>query len=344
MSALAVAGAVEQRRHMRRIAADPASATLQEPPRGRPVTARSADGTELHAEVFGPDDGETVLLLHGWTETLAFWIYVTEELTRRGFRVVAMDLRGHGDSQPAAAGEYALARFGDDVEAMLDATLTDGERAIIAGHSLGGMSIAAWAERHDAVRRARGAAMINTGLGDLLAEQLLIPVPAIARTVSDAIAVRGVLGSRAPLPRFSTPASYALVRYTAFGPTASPAQIAFYERMLWTCPPRVRADVGIALSEMDLFHAVERLLVPTVVVAGERDRLTPPSHGKRIAELVPDSAGLIMLANTGHMGPLERPHEVSDAIASLSARANAGAEGVAGDAAGASANPSPAAP
>ena len=308
---------------MRRIAADPATAMLQDPPHGRRVTARSADGTLLHAEIFGPDTGEPVLLLHGWTETLAFWVYVTEELTRRGFRVIAMDLRGHGESQPAAAGEYALARFGDDVEAMLDATLADGERALIAGHSLGAMSIAAWAERHDVGRRARAAALINTGLGDLLAEQLLLPVPAIARTVSDAIAVRGLLGSRAPLPRFSTPASYALVRHTAFGPTATPAQIAFYERMLWTCPPRVRADVGIALSEMDLFHAVGRLRVPTVVVAGERDRLTPPSQGRRIAELLPDSAGLIVLENTGHMGPLERPHEISDAIAALSAGAGA---------------------
>ncbi len=304
---------------MRRIAADPASAVLQDPPRGRRITARSADGTLLHAEVFGPNDGEPVLLLHGWTEMLTFWIYVTEELARRGFRVIAMDLRGHGESQPAATGEYALARFGDDVEAMLDTMLADGERAVIAGHSLGGMAIAAWAERHDVAGRARAAALINTGLGDLLAEQLLIPVPTIARTVSDAVAVRGLLGSRAPLPRFSTPATYALVRYTAFGPAATPAQIAFYERMLWTCPPRVRADVGIALSEMDLFHAVERLRVPTIVVAGQRDRLTPPSHGKRIAELLPDCAGLIVLENTGHMGPLERPHEVTDAIASLSA-------------------------
>ncbi len=304
---------------MRRIAADPESAVLQDPPRGRRVTARSADGTLLHAEVFGPVDGEPVLLLHGWTEMLTFWIYVTEELARRGFRVVAMDLRGHGESEPAAAGEYALARFGDDVEAILDATLADGERAVIAGHSLGGMAIAAWAERHDVDRRARAAALINTGLGDLLAEQLLIPVPAMARAVSDAIAVRGLLGSRAPLPRFSTPATYALVRYTAFGPTATPAQVAFYERMLWTCPPRVRADVGIALSEMDLFHAVERLRVPTVVISGERDRLTPPSHGKRIAELLPNGAGLIVLEDTGHMGPLERPHEITDAIVSLSA-------------------------
>ena len=318
---------------MRRIAADPAGAVLQDPPHGRPVTVRSADGTLLYAEVFGPEDGEPVLLLHGWTETLAFWVYVTEELARRGFRVVAVDLRGHGESRPAVAGEYALARFGDDLEAILDATLADGERAIIAGHSLGAMAIAAWAERHDVARRARGAALINTGLGDLLAEQLLIPVPAIARTVSDAIAVRGLLGSRAPLPRFSTPASYALVRYTAFGPTATPAQIAFYERMLFTCPPRVRADVGIALSEMDLFHALERLRVPTVVVAGERDRLTPPSHGRRIAELLPDSAGLIVLENTGHMGPLERPGEITEVIATLSARtrATAAAQAAAGE-------------
>ena len=190
------------------------------------------------------------------------------------------------------------------------------------------MSIAAWAEHHDVTRRARATAFVNTGLGDLLAEQLLLPVPAIARTVSDAIAVRGLLGSRAPLPRFSTPASYATVRYAAFGPTATPAQIAFYERMLWTCPPRVRADVGIALSEMDLLPALERLVVPTVVIAGERDRLTPPSHARRIAEMLPDCAGLIVLQNTGHMGPLERPREISDAIAALGARSSEGVERV----------------
>ncbi len=322
---VAAASALEQRRHTRRIAADPAGARLQDPSRGRPVTARSADGTLLHAEVFGSDAADTVVLLHGWTETLTFWTYVIDELTGRGLRVVSMDLRGHGESQPAVAGEYALARFGDDLEAMLDAAVPDGERAVLAGHSLGAMSIAAWAERYDVTRRVCGTVLVNTGLGNLLAEQLLLPVPAIARTVSDAIAVRGLLGSRAPLPKFSTPASYAAVRYTAFGPTATPAQIAFYERMLWTCPPRVRADVGIALSEMDLLHAVARLTVPTIVIAGERDRLTPPSHAERIAELLPNCAALTVLENTGHMGPLERPREISDAIVGVRAHARAGA-------------------
>jgi pimeloyl-ACP methyl ester carboxylesterase len=325
LSALAAASAVEQRRHMRRIAADPAGAHLQDPPRGRPLRTTSSDGTLLYGEIFGPDDGETVVLLHGWTEMLTFWIYVIEELTSRGRRVVSVDLRGHGESQPASAGEYALARFGDDLEAMLEASVPEGRRAVVAGHSLGAMAIAAWAEHYDVERRAQGAALINTGLGDLLAEQLLLPVPAIARTVSDAIAVRGLLGSRAPLPRLSTPASYAAVRYSAFGPAATPAQVAFYERMLWTCPPRVRADVGLALSEVDLFHAVDGLTVPTIVVAGDRDRLTPPSHAERIAAALPNCARLIVLENTGHMGPLERPQEISDAIAGLGAPAPAGA-------------------
>ena len=324
MSVLAAASAVQQRRHMRRIAADPAGEWLQDPPRGQPVTARSADGTLLHAEVFGPADAATVLLLHGWTETLTFWTYVIDELTSRGLRVVSMDLRGHGESQPAAAGEYAVARFGDDLEAVLGATVAEGQRAVVAGHSLGAMSIAAWAENYDVTRWACGAALINTGLGDLLAEQLLVPVPAVARAVSDAIAVRGLLGSRAPLPKFSTPASYAAVRYTAFGPAATPAMVAFYERMLWTCPPRVRADVGLALSELDLLHAVAGLTVPTVVIAGARDRLTPPSHAERMAELLPDCAGMLVLEDTGHMGPLERPREISDAIAGLCDRSRSG--------------------
>ena len=329
LAALASASALAERRHVRRIAADPEAPALQEPPTGRPLNIRSADGTRLHAEAFGPEAADTVVLVHGWTETLSFWIYVIPRLIAAGMRVVAYDLRGHGRSEPAAAGEYALARFGEDLEAVLEASVPEEQRAVVAGHSLGAMSIAAWAEDHDVPRRVRGVAMINSGVGDLLAEQLLIPVPSIARAVSQAIAVRGFLGSRAPLPHFSTPLSYAAVRYSAFGPHASPAQIAFYERMLWTTPPRARADAGIAMSAMDLFGALARLTVPTVVVAGAADRLTPPSHSRRIAEMLPDCRELIVLPDTAHMSPLERPAEVSAAVLSLAADATEAPSGIA---------------
>ena len=110
-----------------------------------------------------------------------------------------------------------------------------------------------------------------------------------------------MLGSKAPVPPFSTPLQQAMIRYTAFGPHASLGDVAFYERMLIDTPPDVRAAVGVALSGMDLWHAVASLTVPTLVIAGAGDRLTPPAHARRIAEALPHPAGLARAAR-------HRPH------------------------------------
>lgn len=316
---LAAAGFAEQRRFKRRIAEDPERTVLSSPPRGRPVEVRSADGTKLHAEVFGSDDGATVVLAHGWTESLTYWTYQIRELSERGLRVVAYDLRGHGESGRAADDDYSIARFGEDLEAVLAACVPEGRRAMVVGHSLGAMAIAAWAEHHDVEQRVAAAALINTGVGDLLAEQVLVPVPAVARALNQTVAVRGFLGSRAPLPRFSTPLTAAAIRYVAFGPAATPAQVAFYERMLIASPPDARANIGIALSEIELYDALPRLMVPAIVIAGASDRLTPPSHARRIAEMLPQLEGLTVLEDTGHMGPLERHREVTELLAQLAA-------------------------
>ncbi|MDQ6606203.1 MAG: alpha/beta hydrolase, partial [Actinomycetota bacterium] len=298
----AAAGAQLQRRHRHVVERDPANARLRSPRRGRVSSARSADGTELHVEVFGEEDRPAIVLAHGWTEQLIYWTLVIDNLLDRGFRVVAFDLRGHGDSEPAVDGDYSLDRFGEDLEAVLAAACRGGERPLVAGHSLGAMSIVAWAAHHDVGGRVSAAALLNTGVGGLLAEGLLIPVPWLARALGRTPLARGVLAAKGPLPGFSTPVTHALIRYVAFGPTATPAQVAFYERMLVACPPDVRSTVGIALSEMDLYEAVPRLSVPTLVMAGANDKLTPPSHARRIAQELPALHRLIVLPETGHMG------------------------------------------
>jgi pimeloyl-ACP methyl ester carboxylesterase len=134
---------------LRGIGTDPANARLSAPPRGRAGRAISADGTALHIEAFGPEDGPLVVLAHGWTEQLVYWTLVIDRLVAAGHRVVAYDLRGHGHSQPAHGDDYALVRFGEDLEAVLAAVARGGERALLAGHSLGAMSVVAWAEQHD---------------------------------------------------------------------------------------------------------------------------------------------------------------------------------------------------
>jgi pimeloyl-ACP methyl ester carboxylesterase len=311
----AAAGVAIQRRHARRISRDPEYLHLTRGLSGRPLGVSSADGTRLHAEVFGSDDGPTLVLAHGWTEQLSFWGGLIEILSARGVRLVAYDLRGHGRSAPASGGDYALERFGEDVEAVLVAGTREGERAVVAGHSLGAMAIAAWAEHHDVHAHARAAALVNTGLGDLISGHLLFGE--LARWLNHPAASRLFLGSRARIPSFSSPVQQALIRYSAFGPGATTAQVAFYERMLISCPADVRAACGVAMSDMNLWHAVACLTIPTLVVAGERDRLTPPAHARRIAETLPHLAALVELPDTGHMGPLERPRELADALTTL---------------------------
>jgi pimeloyl-ACP methyl ester carboxylesterase len=308
-------GATLQRRHLRRIASDPQRAFLDNPPKGQPLRVRSADGTALYAEIFGASELPTLVLCHGWTEALRYWSLVIRELSAE-FRIVAYDLRGHGESAPAADGDYSLERFGEDLEAVLAGAVPEGQRAVVAGHSLGAMSIAAWCEHHS-MGRIRAAALLFTGLGGLVTEQLLVPVARFAHAVRDPIARRAFFGTRLPLPRFSSPLTYAALRYIAFGPGASPALVAFGERMMVSCATDVRAAVGLALADMELHHAVARLTVPTLVMAGAKDRLTPSSHARRVAEELPQLHRLIELPETGHMGPLERPAEVANALREL---------------------------
>jgi pimeloyl-ACP methyl ester carboxylesterase len=312
----AAAGIGVQRRHLRTVAQDPDYAELKRSRSGRGIEIRSADGTRLYAEAFNEGNaGPLVVLAHGWTEQLPIWGPVIDLLSAAGLPAVAYDLRGHGRSGLASQDDYSLPRFGEDVEAVL-ATVTpaDGD-AVIVGHSLGGMAIAAWAKDHRVADRVRAAALVNTGLVDLLTGHLLFGE--VAARLNSTLAGRLFMGVSAPLPAFSSPIAHTLIRHAAFGPSANLAQIAFYERMLLDTPPKVRGACGDAMAEMDLLDAADRLDVPTLVVAGDRDRLTPPAHARRIAERLPQSAGLVELEETGHMSLLERPRELTDALLGL---------------------------
>jgi pimeloyl-ACP methyl ester carboxylesterase len=308
-----LAGGLLQRRHLYSLAADPVLRELSVPLVGRRHRVVSADGTALNALEVGASGAPTVVLAHGWTEQLEYWGPVIRRLEARGLRLVAYDLRGHGRSEAAVDSDYSLPRFGEDVEAVL-AQLGHPD-ATVVGHSLGAMSIVAWAQHHDVSRRARAAALVNTGLGDLLAGHLLLGE--LATLLNHPWTSRLAMGARVPVPPFSTPAQQALIRYAAFGPDAGRGEVAFYERMLIACQADARAAVGVALSDMDLWDAVNRLTIPTLVVTGEADKLTPPAHAERIARELPHCAGLIRLPRTGHMSPLERPDELADALARL---------------------------
>ena len=88
------------------------------------------------------------MLAHGITCAIRVWAYQIADLASH-YRVIAYDHRGHGHSGvPSRRRNYGLNFLAADLDAVLEATLEPGERAVIAGHSMGGIAITSWAERY----------------------------------------------------------------------------------------------------------------------------------------------------------------------------------------------------
>ena len=300
----------------RRVEADPDYALFFEHPEGgEELTVHAPDGTRLHVEAFGPEDAPPVVLIHGWTCALRFWRRQIRDLMP-DHRVIAYDLRGHGRSGSPDGGDWSPDALADDLQAVLEATVP-GRRALLGGHSLGAMTIVAWAGRHpDAVREHASAAVLcNTGLGDLVSESLLLRPPDAFGRLHQSLG-RLLLGAPAPLPSRPDPLTHRAIRYVALSGSASPAAVRFSEDLVLSCNPRVRGACGRELTRLDLHERIEHLTVPTVVVAGSADRLTPPVHARKFAAALPDCRRLLELEG-GHMGPLERADEVTHVLREL---------------------------
>ncbi len=147
-------------------------------PPSRTLTIRASDGIPLHAEVFGPPDGYPIVLTHGITCAIRAWAYQIADLAT-DYRVIAFDHRGHGRSGVPGRHGYSLKLLASDLNCVLEATLAPHERAVLAGHSMGGIAIAAWSARyrHKVRRRADGVALINTTTGDLVRQVKLVSLP-----------------------------------------------------------------------------------------------------------------------------------------------------------------------
>ncbi|MEU3840848.1 alpha/beta hydrolase [Streptomyces sp. NPDC028635] len=282
------------------------------PAPARTLTVTSADGARLHVEVHGPDGAPAVVLAHGWTCSTAFWAAQIRALSGT-HRVIAYDQRGHGRSPVSeACGTDALA---DDLEAVLEATLAPGERAVIAGHSMGGMTVMAAAGRKKFREHAAAVLLCSTGSSRLVAESTVVPIR--AGRLRTWLTGR-VLGSRAPLGPV-TPLALRILKYGTMGPGSAPHMVEACARIVHGCPRRARYVWSQVLHLLDLDHGVRELRVPTEIVTGTADRLTPPVHARSLAAALPDCAGLTELPGIGHMTPVEAPDLVTTRIRALAA-------------------------
>jgi pimeloyl-ACP methyl ester carboxylesterase len=289
-------------------------------PPARPIMVRSADGTRLHAEVFGPDDGYPIVFSHGITCALRVWAHQIADLAV-DHRVIAFDHRGHGKSEVPRRHAYSIDHLADDLDAVLDATLRPGERAVIVGHSMGGITISAWSDKYrDTVPdRADAVALINTTTGELLRELRVIQVPGVLAATRILVAEQVIraIGSLT-VPNSAKWTSRRFVASIAVGHDADPAIADFVYELFMATSPIARGGCARMLADSlrAEYMPLDGLKVPALVIGSRKDRLLPIGQSRKIADAVPILAGFVELPG-GHCAILEHPDDVNYHIREL---------------------------
>ena len=288
-------------------------------------TVEMSDGWVLRILERGPADGPPVVLLHGITLGAEVWPYQLDELADRGLRVIAVDQRGHGGSGGAGpqppegpgAPDLTLDRLAADAAELLERL--DLRRAVLVGHSMGGMvALRMMAADPDlAAGRGRVAGLLLVATASNATRRRGVP------GLGDALALAQPLlssasGVAARLPGPTLPAhdlAFLLARVT-FGAGSSPNQVNFTGRLTSEVPVRVSAGLILEILRFDADAVLPGIGLPATVMVGDHDLMTPLAQSEHMAARIP-GAVLEVLPGCGHMVMLERPAELNRAVVDL---------------------------
>jgi pimeloyl-ACP methyl ester carboxylesterase len=225
-----------------------------------------------------------VVLIHGAGGTHQHWLYQVRDLP--GSPTYALDLPGHGRSQ--GPGRDGIPAYGDWLVAFLDMAGLD--RPVLVGHSMGGGIALDVALRYPA--RVAGLGLVATGAR-------LRVMPAILEGIQE-----------------DKEAAVRLICQFAFGPEAPPELVRLGRRQMGATPAEVlRGD----FAACDAFDAMERLAeisVPTFVLCGTQDNLTPSKYATYLRDHIA-GATLHLVEGAGHMVMVEQPQAVVQALATF---------------------------
>jgi pimeloyl-ACP methyl ester carboxylesterase len=295
----------------------------------RSTTVAAEDGVPLHVELDGdPDAALTVVLTHGFTASLGEWETQVPTLRDRA-RLVLWDHRGHGRSGWTRLTRATIDQTGRDLGAVLDAAAPSGP-VVLAGHSMGGMSIMALARQRPELfgTRVVGVFLLATSAGGLVRTGLLGRWIRLLRGLRLLPLWLALLQKVAPLlervRRRGSAAGRWFVRRYLFGrDDADPAQVRQVQDLLERTPYPVTMAFYAAFLDHDEEASLRVLRrVPVTVVAASHDRLTPARHGRRMADLLGDAAELVVVPGAGHAVNLTRPDVVNAAFLALLDRAD----------------------
>jgi pimeloyl-ACP methyl ester carboxylesterase len=260
-----------------------ASASSDSVPAPRFADVSLATGVRLRYAEQGDSGGPAVILLHGYSDSWFSWSRVMP-LIPTGYRVIAPDLRGHGDSEQPVGG-YAMADFAGDVLALMDALAI--ERASVVGHSM----------------------------GSFVAQQVALAAPSRVERlvlVGSATTVRAMPGLSdfvAVVNALQDPVPEQFARDFQVSTIHHPVPDEFLDTAVATSlrlPSRVWRGIMAGMLATAPASQLGSLAVPTLIMSGERDAIFP-LHAQRDLRARLPRARSVSYPDTGHAPHWERP-------------------------------------
>jgi 3-oxoadipate enol-lactonase len=252
----------------------------------------TVNGVSLAVEVRG--EGPAVLFIHGYPHDRTLWSHQVEKL--EGCRRIAPDLRGMGQSDAPDLG-YSMATYAADLAALLDALGVD--EVVLCGLSMGGYIAFEFLRRWRP--RVRGLVLLDTRAEADSAE---------GRRARDTAAATAREGGAQAIAE-----SLLLAMLSPETRTSSPELVETVRAMMAATP--VAGIVGALAAMRDRTDSTPLLAtlagLPTLVMVGEADSLTPPDRARTIAQSIP-GARLVTVSGAGHLPPLERPVQTTEAL------------------------------
>jgi pimeloyl-ACP methyl ester carboxylesterase len=264
---------------------------------------RASDGVRLHVEIDGDDiGGPTLVFAHGYVENVDVWHYPRLAL-RDKYRMVFYDQRSHGDSGRSPIDHITMGQLATDLKSVIDET-TRGP-VILIGHSMGGMTVMEFARNYPEYfdDQVKAALLVNTSSG-----RLMVTNPNFHRL--------------APLVRRGSPVitwargavTRPMIARLLTGPDVRPEHVDMIEQMVNRSNPSTFTHFSPLFTTLDTSEGFPTLgRVPTTVIGGVSDHLTPISHSRYIAKQIPD-ATLVELDRVGHFSMFENSERVIEVI------------------------------
>ena len=330
--------------------------------RSDPVTVTTDDGLSLHAEVdpvapYGEGSGlagrtpersakrgrrsappsvvtPTLVFVHGYALNLDCWHFQRQRF-RGKYDLVFYDQRSHGRSERSDPAHATIEQLGEDLRAVLEQLVPEGP-VVLIGHSMGGMSVMAFADACPELfaERVIGVGLISTSAGGLRPHRTLSRL--IPDLVGKPVAPRLIAGVAAlgwapqlidTARRRGTNVGFLIAERFAFGEEVPAGYVEFIDRMLADTPFEVVAQFFPIFASLDKYAALRAFSrVPTTIVCGTKDVLTSIGHSRKMASQVTGSR-LVECEGAGHMVILESHDAVNDALDDLVDRAVAAPHG-----------------